>query len=250
MPQLTIQGTVHPAIYPLTVEYQPLLTTTEAGGEPPYELRVEISEGQITAIITLVEDVELSPADVSVRVLEACQGVANAAGLISGIPFRVELTSFRVNGETDTPLVLGDRRLSELLTGANRDVSSLSQYILTSNEAAQIASDAISMLERLSYAPIAGGRIADSIAREVHGGDGKEAWATMRNHLAVDRGYVQLLSDQSKGPRHGHRLYVPGETTAMIAERSWTLVDRYFHWLRGGRVPLDRHFFPELEGSG
>jgi hypothetical protein len=75
----------------------------------------------------------------------------------------------------------------------------------------------------------------------------EKAWAEMRSKLRIDRPYLQFISDQSKDHRHAR--YVPsGDVGFSLLRRSWTIMDRYFQYLkRGGKNPLPESEFPVLD---
>lgn len=109
-------------------------------------------------------------------------------------------------------------------------------------------SDVAAMLTWGHYTPIAAGRVAESILRMLTGGRSPADWEKMRAILRIDRAYIQLLTDRAVAPRHGHREYVDGATNRTLAERAWTLMNRYLAYRLGGNKELPPQSFPVLQG--
>lgn len=78
------------------------------------------------------------------------------------------------------------------------------------------------------------------------GTEPKRAWPLMHEALNIDRTYLDLITENSIPRRHGQFEIIAGATQEEILRRSWTIMDRFFHYrLRGGtRLPLDQ--FPLL----
>ncbi|CAN5312448.1 hypothetical protein BH09PSE2_BH09PSE2_06530 [soil metagenome] len=248
MSDITYRGVVHPSVYELTFEYSESVSRSQTDDEPPCEMTFDVSGGSCYVRVVLSEATNELALRLFTVALTSIQNIVNAVGFLEGIPFRVELQSFQVDGGSVEPVTLVDRSLPRRALVRSLEQSDLVELSLTNPGVGQIISDALIMLDRINYAPIAGGRIADTISREMHGSHGREAWKMMREHLNVDRAYVSLLSDRSKGPRHGQREYSPGPLVNTIAERSWTLIGRYLAWLQGGKVPLAEGSHPRLLG--
>jgi hypothetical protein len=73
-------------------------------------------------------------------------------------------------------------------------------------------------------------------------------WRTMQANLVVDEAYLKLITEHSKNFRHGNRTHVPGSITREAAIRAWTVMNRYFEFLKRGNKPLSQSEFPLLKG--
>lgn len=179
--------------------------------------------------------------------LRAAQLLADAAGFLEGVPFTVVIDWVETaDGELKTA-ILAQRELAVLCKNAGLDdIEAIYDEAINSIALAQTLSDAIKMLYIADYAPIAAGRIADSLARLVYGTGGRAAWAKLHTELRVSRSFVEPLSEHSKSARHGDRVYVPAQIVRLLADRSWTLISRYLAWKLNG--PLDEVRFPQLVG--
>lgn len=75
----------------------------------------------------------------------------------------------------------------------------------------------------------------------------RAAWARMRSLLNIERDYLQRITDASRGPRHGDRGGATGDGQLVAMQRSWTIMNRYFEFMkRGGGQPLPQGEFPTL----
>jgi hypothetical protein len=68
----------------------------------------------------------------------------------------------------------------------------------------------------------------------------------MRENLRVDRSYLQLITDQSKAPRHGDVQAIEALVTEEVAKRCWTIMNRYFEFKKRGGSPLPLSEYPLL----
>ncbi len=71
-------------------------------------------------------------------------------------------------------------------------------------------------------------------------------WANMRRTLNVTRAYLHPITDASTKPRHGQAYDTPQHIADLFFERSWTVMNRYFHYIQLAQtLPLDQ--FPLLD---
>jgi hypothetical protein len=76
----------------------------------------------------------------------------------------------------------------------------------------------------------------------------KPAWALMREKLQIDRPYLKSITDSSKDHRHANFVTMELSEMIVILRRSWTVMDRYFHFFkRGGSDALPLEEFPNLQ---
>lgn len=81
--------------------------------------------------------------------------------------------------------------------------------------------------------------IAPSVSRD-------EQWKALRDNLRVEKAYLQIITDLSTGPRHGDPAHIPGPIVKDVVERTWTVMNRYFEFLKRGKQPLRELEFPTL----
>jgi hypothetical protein len=80
------------------------------------------------------------------------------------------------------------------------------------------------------------------------GTEAKAAWPIMREALNMDKSYLDLITDNSIPRRHGQLKPVEENTIQEILRRSWTIMDRFFHYRLQGDTPLSIDRFPLLSG--
>jgi hypothetical protein len=147
------------------------------------------------------------------------------------------------------PVILADRRLGRLFSvHEHYNFEAIMELAVTDIGIGRLLADVTSMLTWTHYAPIAAGRVAESIRFLLTGGRSAADWETTRDALNVGRAYLQLLTDYSTPPRHGDRQYVDAATHSTLAERAWTLTDRFLAFKLGGSTPLDAERYPQLTG--
>jgi hypothetical protein len=108
--------------------------------------------------------------------------------------------------------------------------------------------DLVSAITIPHVAPVACSRAMDGLRHLIASPDAKEplAWQQMRDALRVDRNFLQLISDTSKGPRHARPGHIPGDIVKEICRRSWIIMNRYLEYVKRGHQPLPVVEFPLL----
>ena len=56
----------------------------------------------------------------------------------------------------------------------------------------------------------------------------------MNATLRLERSYVDLILDHSKGPRHADRAHISGAICSEIVKRSWKIMNRLLEYLKRG----------------
>lgn len=147
-------------------------------------------------------------------------------------------------------MILADRRLAALFTiFKDFDIEQVFDLVAVDQLLSRAISDVVVMLSWSHYTPIAAGRVVDGILRMMTGGRSAEHWEALRKDLRVDRSFLQLVTDEATPARHGDRRRVDGAVNRQLAERAWTLMNRYLHYRITGGHPLDPVAFPVLEGE-
>ncbi len=73
-----------------------------------------------------------------------------------------------------------------------------------------------------------------------------EQWKLMRGALNVEREYLELIMNSAKYNRHGNPVSTDDAVIAEVMRRTWTIVDRFFHYRIGGNRELGGAQFPLL----
>lgn len=110
--------------------------------------------------------------------------------------------------------------------------------------------DLIQAITLPHHAPVNCGRAIEGIRVLLTptGADRKQGWAIMRENLRVDAAYLTFITDHSMAARHGDRAHKSGAVTTEIVRRSWSLMNRYLEFKKGGNRPLPPDRFPILIG--
>ena len=249
MPTYLFKGRMLPRQIELTLDHEPKVSVTGAETIPDTVFTLSVNEGAIR-IEAETDDAETDVADdLFFFAQDLARTAAEVATIADGVAYVPQIESVvRPDGE-ERGLVLANRQLGALMTVfASQSSEDVFELVATDVALMRVLSDVAVMLTWGHYAPIAAGRVAENILRMLTGGRSPDDWSKMRDILRVDRPYLQLLTDRAVAPRHGNREYVDGKTNRMLAERSWTLMNRYLAYRLTGGQALDPSAYPELHG--
>ncbi len=73
-----------------------------------------------------------------------------------------------------------------------------------------------------------------------------KSWETMRNVLQIDRAYIQAITDASREHRHGRLEFKTGGENEEILKRTWTILNRFIIYRKGGSSALLSSQYPTL----
>jgi hypothetical protein len=108
--------------------------------------------------------------------------------------------------------------------------------------------DLVASISLPHHAPVNCGRVIEAI-RELMtplNGDRKQAWLAMRDSLNIDQGYLEFITNQSKGPGHGDRRSVTYPSFQETIKRSWIVMNRFLEFRKRGNQRLPLGEFPPL----
>jgi hypothetical protein len=249
MPRFRYRGRVRPNAVTLSLAYSPTVVRTGSNYEPDATFTLRVVESDITIEVEVAAFDTATPDQFFGLAMDLVRSAVEVASFIDGIAYTVELEAWEDDAGARQPLILADRKLGALCTAFDaEDLEAVTDLVLVDPLLARVLSDVVVVLTWGHYAPIACGRVADSLVRMLTGGRKPSHWEQMQAILNVDRCYVQLLTDHSAPPRHGDRQEVSGRVNRQLAERAWTLMNRYLAYRLGGNVPLDETDFPTLQG--
>ena len=248
MPSYLFRGYVYPEELALTIAYRPSYWRTETSDDNRAQFTTIVDDGIATVEIETGEACPDALNKFHQAAMDAARVLVDTQGFLDGVPYFAVLNNFVDADGKANPLILADRSLGALCTAfGENDIERVVDMLTVDHTLALTVSDALQMLRSPHYAPIACGRVADSIVRMLSGGRNAGHWVLMRKALRVDQAYVSLLSEHSKPARHGHRVPVSAEIVRALADRTWTLLNRYFAYrLNGDR--LDGVAYPLLHG--
>jgi hypothetical protein len=247
----TLKGRVLPPHYDVSIDYQPHLHWPGEEGEDPLDLQVVIHRSEIAVTCTASAfDADVLSSAV-MRAIDVTQGMLDVLGLREGVAFHAMIESCVRPDSEEVPIVLADRRSAKLTQSfQDDDTDEMMSLVIEDHDLRQTLGDLMLAISKTHYAPIACGRVIDSLRRMITppgtASDG-EGWAAMRRALNADKAYLDFVMERSKGPRHGHRERVSGNANRELLTRAWTLLDRYIALRRRGS-PLTVEDFPLLQG--
>lgn len=249
MPTIQYRGFVLPRDYALTTEYNPTVVRTGAQDDPDATFAARIVDSVVFVDVEVAE-FEATTSDrlfgYAYDLVRIMTDIATIGEGVAFSPFIDEVTL--PTGEVKR-LVWADRRLSGLCRAiAQYGEEAVVDLAISDVVLARTISDITIMLVWPHYAPIAAGRVADAIVRMMTGGSTPSCWADLRGALNVDMPYVKLLTDESRVARHGDRVHVSGPKVRDIADRAWTLLDRYLCLRLSRSTSLGVLEFPILNG--
>jgi hypothetical protein len=115
--------------------------------------------------------------------------------------------------------------------------------------ALRVVHDMAEAISQTHIAPINRGRVIDGLRQAIAPtGSLSHQWQVMRDNLRVDKAYLQIVTDLSRGPRHGNTTHIPGPVVKDAVDRTWAVANRYFEYLKRGEQPLPESEFPMLTG--
>lgn len=248
MPTLTFRGRMIPEWLELTADHTHEIDRTEQEAVEAVRFELRVEKARITVTAKTQPTSRDDHQSLFMPALDMARAFADVVCLETGKAFVATFDDVVLPSGKVMPLVLADGNLRRIFGPFLRDnFEAVVDLAHVEGHVARLLSDATVMLTWSHYAPIAAGRVAEAIRQLLTDGRSPASWAKMREMLRVDRAFVELLTDYSKNPRHGHREYVPGEVNSELAWRAWTLLGRYLALRVHG--PLDPQEYPLLTGA-
>ena len=246
--RLRFEGRVLPEVRQVTIpKTSPILYSDPWGFHG--EIDIAIVDGKI-AIDCTCFDAEPRIDMCIGRSFECATALVDLFAFTKGWSLSVMLDRI-VDSATVRPIATSELSLQPLATSiANDDDFRAVWDVLLKRFSLKFAlHDLIAGIGALNYPHIGAARSVEAIRDLIAPAalDEKTAWADMRSLLNIDRGYLQRITDASRGPRHGKRGGVTGSGQLIVMQRGWTIMNRYLEFMkRGGEKPLPDNEFPKL----
>jgi hypothetical protein len=77
--------------------------------------------------------------------------------------------------------------------------------------------------------------------------DRKAGWRIMRDNLNITQSFLEFITDQSKGPRHGDVYGVQFSAINETVRRAWIIMNRFLEFKKRGEKQLPLSEFPLLD---
>ncbi len=211
------------------------------------------------AVITADCDVEDYSRDKILRMLlgaiDITQGIVDIASFRLGAHFVVYFEGFQEPHGPVVPFRTGQPELAELCTAYEIDDQSfvdIMRLVFSEPDFAFALRDLIDGTSAPRKIVPLCARSVETIRHMIRPSQTdqqrKRAWVSLQDVLNVTRAYREKITVESRGPRHGIYEAVPAELTQEIAQRAWTLMNRFIEFRKRGNnlLPLDE--FPLLDG--
>lgn len=226
---------------------------------PPLRLTIDSSVGKFnyalqlnnTADIVVVVETENEIADVNTLlnlVRFFTQSFYDTALLLSGVACSVNFTS----------AYLPNKSLAQINT---QDVSSwlpTNIFDFQTEELFELKNDPIVRvaIADIRYACIEPDLTALFSFRAIEGimnsfgenkkDDRKNSWVLLRENLNIARELIGPVTELSKSNRHGKPLEQSFSDRQLCIQTAMIVLQRYLHYIKGGKVKLDNQRFPEI----
>lgn len=244
VPKVQFNGHILPSIAKVT------LTSGRAirWESPDIDLVVEIAVKIENSAIQIDCDINRWETDLLVpvymRALDICRASVNLAAFSRGYGLRVHIDSYICPSGIRSELLFQDESLPPLCTAfqLDRDFDVVHDILMQCPPLFSALNDLIAAITIPHVSAVNCARAIETIKHLVapESSSDAQAWQTMRDKLAIDRSYLQLISDHSTGPRHGRPGHIPGDITTEITRRSWVVMNRFLEYLKAGKsLPHD-----------
>ena len=178
------------------------------------------------------------------------QLVLDVVGFATGHAMKAEIDTMIDTEGTSHGLVTQMPAVEALCTAfsvARGDLLSFIPFVANSPQLYTALHDLVSVLDHPYHAPVNCARAVEGLRHLISPNtQRKQAWEEMRKVLRLTTDYIGYITDLSQAPRHGEGPTAPSQESWEAIRRSWVIMDRYFHYLKGGGAPLAAVDFPEL----
>lgn len=163
----------------------------------------------------------------------------------------VVVDKYQIDGKPAEEINIMEPKVANLATSFASDAELLEVFSIATKEQhlMVVFEDLISTLSSQEHKAVNCGRCVEAIRRLVaeNEADPKRQWPIMHHLLNLERSYLDLITNHSKEPRHGKAPVADPDEITEVLTRTWLIIDRFFHFRRGGSVKLDVAQFPLLK---
>jgi len=176
--------------------------------------------------------------------------LVNAQSFGAGLGLELRFDTFSIDGGPHRPHWTPDAKLASQATMTRTKEDQLFIFELAHNNLT------FSMaLRHLNEALLAPRRVIVRTAQAIDGlrslmvpagGKDKDGWREMQNNLNLSEDYLKVITEASKGPRHGDYTELPFTNRTDVAYRAWEVMNRFIAYKKGGSSPLSLELYPLL----
>jgi hypothetical protein len=253
MPAIQLLGHIWPPAAVLNIKDMPLTTWSapDIGLDMQFGIHIEENSVRIECEVNKW-DQEKHFLPVYMRALDLARAAVDLAVFDFGVAMTVVIETLVTPSGEKSQILLHDTRLSVLSTSVkNTDTENnydrVFRLLVTNIASFRALHDLTEAISETHVSPIACGRAVEGIRHAIApNAERKKAWRKMNDALNLERSYIELITDTSTGPRHGNTAHVTGAVCVEITNRGWTIMNRYFEYLKRGSHPLPESEFPIL----
>ena len=192
------------------------------------------------------------------RALDTARAIVDVFAFSEGVGLTLMFTQLvEPNGQTSqlwpeqpelAALATAVKNIGTPATPADNNLDKVMRLAIQNVTVFRALRDLIDAITQTHVSPHACGRAMEGIRHVIAPGiERKKAWPIMLTALNIDRGYLEVITDTSIGPRHADPEHISGAVCHDIAVRSWTIMNRFFDYLKRGSQPLPQTDFPLLK---
>jgi len=258
MPQITLLGSILPAVARITTKDLPVITWTSADLDLSMTFTTFIENGKVRIVCELSDwrrDDHLMP--VYMRALDLVRAAVDLVAFSYGIGLTVVLDGLVDSDGTPSAFLATQPNLAALspsvknasppASTADNNFDRVLRVIATEPVMFRALHDLVVAITETHASPIACARAVEGIRHSIAPQlEPKQGWPVLRSALNIDKDYLGYITDTSTGPRHGDPEHIPGYVCLEITRRCWIIMDRFFEYLKAGRQPLSQAAFPVL----
>lgn len=152
----------------------------------------------------------------------------------------------------ETTLNLAEPAVAGLMTSMStpKGLNDVFQLLTGEQELLLVLRDLVASLASQDHKAINCARCVEAVRHLIAGYDlePKKQWEVLRGNLNLEAPYLKLITDNSTDHRHGKQTPIDPTVVTEIMVRTWTIIDRFFHFRISGDQKLDAVRFPVLTG--
>jgi hypothetical protein len=261
MPTVRMYGRILPDAFHVSVGYDPTINWKweETNQELRFHYTIKDSACEISC--DLAEWKSDYVTEIYKRGYDILRATTDLVAFSTGNPLHVHLDRFVAPDGKETHLAVMNPDLVGLCTAFslgkdpscnNGSFDRIMGIVLSDPTLFLALSDLIRAITHHDHITTGCARALDGIRLMVWGQDtttsneAKASWEKLRTTLRVSEPYLKLITDNSKGSRHGSRNFIPGTVTNEVAKRSWVVMNRFLELPKRGIQELPVAEFPLL----
>jgi hypothetical protein len=227
--------------------------------EPDVTLEMSASISITRGIVDILCDSNLhgnanADGQVHLRASDLANAVVNIYGFGKGVGLSVALENVVKPDGLKYTIEESKPDLAQFVTvlhpfkDARVDINPVLPIVLGDSTIFVALNDLVGSITRIQDAPMKCGRAVDAVRHAMAPADDRKGgWPAMRDKLNVTQPFLEFLTEQSKGPRHGDLKGGTFEINQEVLRRAWIVLNRFLEFKKRGDQPLPVQDFPVLD---